>query len=287
MTDFSGLYVATLTPIDASDRLDFGVIRSHTDFLIKGGVAGLCPAGTTGEMLYLSIGEKVRLIEETVRSAGGRVKVVAGVWALREKEVGLLSRAARAAGADAVFLPPPIYYPADDEVIYRWYAAVKEAAALPVFAYNIPSYAANAISIPCIERMVTDGVIAGIKDSTGKADQMIQLVSNFAERINVEAASDAFVTEARKLGAHGFISALANIWPKAFVKLWGGDESLQPAVDAARKAVKQAGGIPALKYLASKQGFAFGNARVPSTTLHQEQRESLDSAFAAMQSNEA
>ena len=87
--------VATLTPFDASNRLDYGVLRAHTDFLIASGVAGLCPAGTTGEMLYLSVGEKVRLIEETCRAADGRVPVIAGIWALREREVALLGRAAR------------------------------------------------------------------------------------------------------------------------------------------------------------------------------------------------
>ena len=163
-----GMMVAMLTPFDANDRLDLAAIRAHTRFLVDNGVAGLCPAGTTGEMLYLSLGEKVRLIEETC-AAAGTVPVVAGVWALREKEMQLLCRAAAAAGASAVFLPPPIYYPAGDEVVYRHYAAAREAAELPVFAYNIPAYAANAISFDCMERMIADGVIAGIKDSTGKA----------------------------------------------------------------------------------------------------------------------
>src|SRR5205823_4936361 len=114
MSDFAGLHVATLTPFDESDRLDFSVVRAHTDFLVRAGVAGVCPAGTTGEMLYLTVGEKVRLIEETVAAAAGRVKVIAGIWGLQEKEIALLARAATAAGADAVFLPPPIYYPASD-----------------------------------------------------------------------------------------------------------------------------------------------------------------------------
>src|SRR5690348_10400484 len=109
MVEFSGLSVATLTPFDELDRLDYGVIRAHTQFLIDGGVAGVCPAGTTGEMLYLSVGEKVRLIEETGRAAKGQAKVIAGVWAHRPREVTLLTKAAEAAGADAVFLPPPIY----------------------------------------------------------------------------------------------------------------------------------------------------------------------------------
>src|SRR5262245_46700169 len=89
----SGLFVATLTPFDSNNRLDPGVIRAHTQFLIEGGVNGLSPCGTTGEFLYLSIGEKARIIEETSQSANGKVPVMAGIWALTTKETTLLARA--------------------------------------------------------------------------------------------------------------------------------------------------------------------------------------------------
>lgn len=278
-TGFGGMMAATLTPFDSSDRLNLSAIRSHAEFLIDGGVAGLCPAGTTGEMLYLSVGEKVRLIEETCAAAKGRVPVVAGVWAFREREIHLLTRAAQVAGAAAVFLPPPIYYPADDETIYLYYLSVHEVSDLPVFAYNIPAYASNSISHDCLDRLVADGIIAGVKDSTGNSDQMRALVEKFAGRIAVEAASDSFALEAKKIGAHGFISALTNIWPQALVRLWNGDESVQPLVDEARKAVKCAGGIPALKYLLSKRGIEAGASRLPQSALSVEQRAAMDAVF--------
>ena len=279
MTAFRGLMVATLTPFDPSDRLDLGIIRGHTDFLIESGVSGLCPAGTTGEMLYLSVGEKVRLIEETCFSAARRVPVVAGVWALHEREIALLCRAAEAAGASAVFLPPPIYYPASDESTYHWYAGAKESSGLAVFAYNIPSYAANSVSLDCAERLVNDGIIAGIKDSTGKKDQMSELVQRFGTRIAIEAASDGFVSEARELGAHGFISALANVFPKAVARLWEGEDALQRPLTELRTAVKNAGGIPALKHLAGLRGFTFGESRLPGTRLSSEAQRALEQVF--------
>jgi len=279
MSRFSGLMVATLTPFDGAGRLDYGVVRAHTEYLISGGAAGLCPVGTTGEMLYLSVGEKVRLIEETVRAAKDRVPIIAGVSALTGKEIALLARAAEAAGADAVFLPPPIYFPASQDSIFAYYAAVRQACGLPVFAYNIPAYAANGIELDTVERLVSSGVIDGIKDSTGKDVQMRALLERFGARIAVEAASDSFALEARNLGAHGFISALANIWPRAMSRLWTGDDSVQPAMDAVRTAVKRAGGIPALKYLAGLRGFPFGASRLPHSELDDARRAALTGAF--------
>ena len=43
--------------------------------------------------------------------------------------------------------------------------------------------------------------------------------------------------------------------------------ALQSEVDRLRAALKQVGSIPALKYLLGRCGFAFGEARLPGSTL--------------------
>jgi 4-hydroxy-tetrahydrodipicolinate synthase len=275
-TAFKGCFVATLTPFDAVDRLDEGVLRAHVEWLVENGVQGLCPAGTTGEFLYLTLEEKRRIVLETVRAAAGRVPVIAGVWGLREAETLTLAKAAEDAGAQGVFLPPPIYYPANDAAVFAHYAGVHAATDLPVFAYNIPQYAANEISLSCLERMFDTGVIAGAKDSTGKAERVGALVEQFGSRGVIFAASDGFASEGRRLGADGFISAIANIAPTLFARLWAGDDSLQPRVDALRTALKQVGSIPALKHLLTRQGFPYGDARIPYSALTAEQQVTLD-----------
>ena len=254
---------ATLTPFDSLDRVDYRIIAAHTDYLITRGVQGLCPVGTTGEMLYLSVSEKVRIIEETIAAARQRVPVIAGVWSLRQSEIKMITRAAEAFGADAVFLPTPIYYPAGEDAIYSWYAFVKENTSLPVFAYNIPGYSANAISVDCIHRLVEDRIIDGIKDSTGKSDQMTMLVERFGDKIVVEAASDAFVTGAKKIGAKGFISAIANLEPELVRSVWDGDEARQSDIDLIRRRIKAGGGICVIKDLLRAKGFDFGGVRIP------------------------
>ena len=273
---FQGCYVATLTPFDSSDRLDEGVVRAHTQWLVENGVAGLCPAGTTGEFLYLSEEEKRRVVAATVAAAGGRVPVIAGVWALRPEETAALAMAAQDAGAEGVFLPPPIYYPAGDDVIFAVYSAVHAATTLPVFAYNIPQYVANEVSLACLERLFAAGAIAGAKDSTGKAERVGVLVRRFGETGVIFAASDSFASEGRRLGADGFISAIANVAPKLFAQLWAGDDSLQAQVDGLRSALKKVGSIPALKALLTRQGFAFGASRLPFSALTPEQAAFLE-----------
>ena len=212
--------------------------------------------------------------------------MITGVWAnsLQPEVRSLGQEHAGGCGAAGVFLPPPIYYPAGDNAIYCWYANVRETSTLPVFAYNIPQYAANSVSIECLQRMFADGIIAGVKDSTGKAERVSTLVSNFGKENTVFAASDGFASEGRRLGADGFISAIGNAAPSLFAKLWGGDDSLQLQVDALRSALKQIGSIPALKYMLERHGFPFGASRIPCSELTAGDRQILDDQFAMLNS---
>lgn len=276
-----GCFIATLTPFDQRDQLDEGVVREHAMWLIEQGVEGLCPAGTTGEFLYLSQEEKRRIITATVAAAEGRVPVLAGVWALRPSERTELTRSALDSGASGVFLPPPIYYPADDDVIERYYEEVSLASDLPVYAYHIPQYAANAISVECLERLISRGIIAGVKDSTGSTQRMEELITRFSGRATLFAASDSFATQGRALGAQGFISAIGNLMPSVFVRLWHGDSTLQPLVDHIRAALKQAGSIPGLKVLLARKGFPFGASRLPEAARHEEQMSRLLASWSA------
>lgn len=273
---FHGCYIANLTPFDCQGKPDTAVLQSHVDWLITHGIDGLCPAGTTGEFLYLTEYERAAIVDATAQAARGRVRVIAGIWALNPEETARLARSAHAAGADAVFLPPPIYYPATDDQIFACYAAVRSATPLPVFAYNIPQYAANEISLACLERLFAEDIIAGIKESSGNMQRLGEIIHRFGAHAIVLAASDAFVSESRKLGAHGFISAIGNVAPRALVAIWNGDDSRQTEITALRTRLKQVGAIPALKYLLTRKGFPFGDTRIPFTQLTTTQKECLD-----------
>jgi 4-hydroxy-tetrahydrodipicolinate synthase len=168
MTVAGGMTVATLTPFDGQGRLDLGLAREHAAWLVEQGIPVLAPAGTTGEVLYLDQEEKRQLVRSTVEAAAGRAAVLAGIWSLRPAEIRDLHAAAADAGADGVFLTTPIYYPADDDSVVAYYEFVHAGGPLPVYAYNIPQYAANGVSAAALERLASSGAIVGVKDSTGK-----------------------------------------------------------------------------------------------------------------------
>src|SRR5207253_8700052 len=115
-----------------------------------------------------------------------------------------------------------------------FYRFVKRQTSLPVFAYNIPQYSNNELTLPMLESMAAEGTIQGIKDSTGNEDRLRALLDAFHGRIAVYGASDSFALRTRELGADGFISALANIYPRMFQRIWSGDREAQAAIDRIR-----------------------------------------------------
>jgi 4-hydroxy-tetrahydrodipicolinate synthase len=282
-----GMTVATLTPFDAAGRVDVGAARAHAAWLVEQGIPVLAPAGTTGEALYLELAEKQQLIRATVEGAAGRAAVLAGIWALRPEEVQSLHGAAADAGADGVFLTTPIYYPATDDSIVEFYEFAHAGGPLPVYAYNIPQYAANEVTLDALERLTTGGAIAGVKDSTGKPERLEALIRQFRGRLTVFAASDGAVLKSRQMGADGFISALANIFPRTLLKIWergarSGDAEAaagQAAVDRVRAAVKGYGGIAALKHLLARRGFSSHGTRLPFQGLDAASRAALDRVY--------
>lgn len=258
-----GIITATLTPYGSQGEIDLDLARRHAEWLVESGVDALAPAGTTGESLYLAPEEAAELTRTVVAAAAGRVPVVAGIWSPRVDGIRWLARMAVDCGASAVFLTTPIYYPASDEVIFRWYETVREVCDIPIYAYHIPQYAVNAISGLLFRQMLEAGVVDGIKDSSSSEESLRGFLDAAGEDGAAYGAGDAFAMQARELGARGFISALGNIYPRHFQRIWNGEEQAQEEMRQVRAIIKHHGGIGALKALLSMAGFGGISTRLP------------------------
>src|SRR5688572_19193636 len=97
------------------------------------------PAGTTGECALLEADEMQALIAATVRSAGGRARVLAHVGRPSTDATIRLARQALDSGASAVSAVVPYYYKHSAADIERHYRALMDAVGPDrVYAYTIP-----------------------------------------------------------------------------------------------------------------------------------------------------
>src|SRR5262245_51773943 len=111
----AGIFPPIVTPLRDRDTLDVDALERLIEHVLGGGVDGLFLLGSTGEGPGLSHRLRMDVVERGCRVVAGRVPVLVGVTDTSFAESLRLASCAAAAGAQAVVLAPPSYFPASQE----------------------------------------------------------------------------------------------------------------------------------------------------------------------------
>ena len=101
-TNFHGVFPYLVSPIDAQGRIKTDVLGKLADDLVKAGVHGLTPLGSTGEFAYLSREQRSTVVQATIEAAQKRVPVVAGVASTATADAVAQAQAYQKLGADGI-----------------------------------------------------------------------------------------------------------------------------------------------------------------------------------------
>ena len=102
MADFHGVFPYLVSPIDASGQIRTEVLGRLCDDLIKAGVHGLTPLGSTGEFAYLDQAQRATIVQTTIEAANGRVPVITGVASTSTADAVAQAKAYQKRGADGI-----------------------------------------------------------------------------------------------------------------------------------------------------------------------------------------
>lgn len=269
----TGIVAALLTPMKGGGgSVDPEATSRLVSWLVERGIHGLYIAGTTGEGLYLSPDEHRDLTRAVVKAARG-IPVVAHVGALTTAQAVALARQAVQAGVTAVAAIPPPYYSMTREELLRYYTEVgKGADPLPLYLYNIPSHARNDLS-PALVREIRQAVpnVVGIKDSSGFAGRIPDLVKTMGPGFDVVCGNDEKDLAAFQDGAAGIVSSGAGIFPELYLELhaaWktgrlADAEKAQALIIAMQEALGNGARLGWYKYILAKRGVPVGGVRPP------------------------
>ena len=169
MSEFTGVYPAIVTPMNAAGDLNEEAFRVVYEGNVRAGAHGFWVAGGTGESVYLTEAENNRIAEIAVDQNGGRVKNIMHVGAATTAQAARQAEHAAKAGVDAICAVPPFFYGVEDEAIVEYYRVVGSAADLPLFAYNLP-HATGVDIVPELMAKIQDGVpqLRGLKHSSSE-----------------------------------------------------------------------------------------------------------------------
>src|SRR5260370_9062074 len=107
--NFQGLGTGLIPPWRPDGSLDEAAFARFIDWQIAEGVNFLVPCGTTGENPAMSVDEHRRVVEITVKTANGRVPVLAGAGSNSTDKAIELALRAIDHGADGILTITPYY----------------------------------------------------------------------------------------------------------------------------------------------------------------------------------
>jgi 4-hydroxy-tetrahydrodipicolinate synthase len=219
MTTFPGIIPAVVVPFAEDDSIDVDALRANVTHLIDGGVHGLVVNGTMGEAGALSDDERGLVIDAVLGAADGRLPVTVGVSSASTAASRSYAEQARAAGAHGVMCLPPVLYRGTPEELAAHFAAVAEAAGLPVMAYNNPEASGQDLTPETIAELAAAvPAVVAVKECSGDARRIAELLGS--TDLEVLVGGDDWALEGFAAGSTGWVSGVANIAPRECVELF-------------------------------------------------------------------
>ena len=220
---FSGVVPPVVTPDTPDHQLDVVSFERSINRLIEAGVDGLFFLGSSGEVVFATDERRDQIVREAVRIVDHRVPVLVGIIDTETERVLEHGRRALALGADALVATAPFYAlggPADIEEHFR---ILHQELDAPLFAYDIPVCVHTKLSWKMLARLGAEGVLAGVKDSSGDDVSFRYLVQENKKNghpLTLLTGHEIVVDGALLSGADGSVPGLANVEPEGYVRMW-------------------------------------------------------------------
>lgn len=288
MQSIYGIIPPVTTPFDDEGDLDEAALRADVRFLVaEAGVHGLAVCGSTGEGHALSTDETRRITAIAVEEADGKVPIITGIITDSTRAAIERGKAVAGLGVAALQVTPVHYlFRPDDDAMERHFAAIADAAGLPVLIYNVVPW--SYLSPSLLTRIITrvEGVI-GVKQSAGDLKLLADLLLSVGDRGVILSAVDALLYPSFALGAHGAVAAILTAVPALCVALWDavGRDDHAAALELHGKLLPiwnavQADNLPAnVKYAMALQGRPAGRPRAPMPATSPDRAEAIRSAL--------
>jgi 4-hydroxy-tetrahydrodipicolinate synthase len=168
---------------DGSVNYDY--LEELVNTQIDCGIDALVACGTTGEKSTLRYDEHLKVIEVTVKSAKGRVPVIAGTGSNDTVYSVELCRDAEKLGADALLMVTPYYNKASQKGLVEHYSYIAERVNKPIILYNVPSRTGVNIKPQTYKELSKLEKIVAVKEASGDISQIKPIVPIFTPSMGV------------------------------------------------------------------------------------------------------
>lgn len=279
---FKGCGTAISTPFN-ENGVNLKEFERLVNFQIQNGVDAIIVCGTTGESSTMTEEEKDATISCAVKTANGRVPIIAGTGGNNTMKVIENSKKAEALGVDGLLIVTPYYNKCTQKGLIEHYKVIAKNVSLPIILYSVPSRTGvNILPETCLELSKIDNIVA-IKEASGNLSQVAEIAHLCGDHLHIYSGNDDQILPVLSLGGLGVISVLSNVKPQY------AHDMVQNFFDGnIKKATKmQLDALPLIQALFSEVnpipvksalnyiGFDFGIPRLPLTKMSSDKEQIL------------
>jgi 4-hydroxy-tetrahydrodipicolinate synthase len=283
MSDLHGVFPYLVSPIDAQGRVLTDVLGRLASDLIRAGVHGLTPLGSTGEFAYLSREQRETVVRATIEAACKRVPVVAGVASTSTADAVMQAKSYQSLGADGILAILEAYFPLKDAQIESYFRAIADAVDIPVVLYTNPQFQRSDLTLDVIARLSTHPRIQYIKDASTNTGRLLSIMNRCPD-MKVFSASAHIPVAVMLLGGVGWMAGPACIVPRQSVRLyelcranqWSEAMKLQRELWRINEAFARFNLSACIKAGLQIQGYAVGDPVPPQAALGADERKAVE-----------
>jgi 4-hydroxy-tetrahydrodipicolinate synthase len=287
MTDFHGVFPYLVSPVDSGGNIRTDVLGRLCDDLIKSGVHGLTPLGSTGEFAYLNREQRTTVVRATIDAAQRRVPVVAGVASTSTDDAVAQARAYQKLGADGILAILEAYFPIADAQVESYFRAIADAVDIPVVIYTNPQFQRSDLSLDVITRLAAHPRIGYIKDASTNTGRLLSIMNRCGDAIGVFSASAHIPAAVMLIGGVGWMAGPACIVPRQSVALyelckarrWDEAMALQRRLWRVNEAFARFNLAACIKAGLAIQGYDVGDPVAPQAALTADERKVVEAVL--------
>jgi 4-hydroxy-tetrahydrodipicolinate synthase len=263
------------------------VLGRLCDDLIKSGVHGLTPLGSTGEFAYLDHAQRTAVVQTTIDAARGRVPVVAGVASTSTSDAVAQARAYQRLGADGILAILEAYFPLGDAQVESYFRAIADAVDIPVVIYTNPQFQRSDLTLDVIARLSAHPRIGYIKDASTNTGRLLSIMNRCGDAIGVFSASAHIPAAVMLIGGVGWMAGPACVVPRQSVELynlckakrWDEALALQRRLWRLNEAFARYNLAACIKAGLAIQGYEVGDPIPPQAALTAEERKAVEAVL--------
>jgi 4-hydroxy-tetrahydrodipicolinate synthase len=287
MPDFQGVFPYLVSPIDADGGIRTAVLGRLCDDLIKSGVHGLTPLGSTGEFAYLDNPRRTAVVRATIEATQRRVPVVAGVASTSTADAVAQAKAYQRLGADGILAILEAYFPLTDTQVESYFRAIADAVDIPVVMYTNPQFQRSDLTLEVIARLAEHPRIGYIKDASTNTGRLLSIMNRCGDAIKVFSASAHIPAAVMLIGGVGWMAGPACIIPQQSVELynlcqaacWDDAMKLQKKLWRVNEAFARFNLAACIKAGLAIQGYDVGDPVPPQAPLSAEGRKAVEAVL--------